>query len=134
MAKTGGYGQTALNVDNDASAAKAIGEDISNWDIAMPYNPWVVTGVTQSAEERVMLLADLSGTLNSVFNPAADRAHVVLSGDLRVARTLAMTIAAQIISNEVYFTDYKLTRSTSAELTGQHPFVLANGVTPDWTT
>ena len=131
MAKTGGLAQTTMSVDNDASSAQAIGGDISNWDVAMPYNPWEVTGVDGSSVERVMLLADLSGTLNSIFNPSANRAHAVLSGDLRVARTLAITISAKVLSEEVFFTDYKLTRAAGGELTGQHPFVLASG-DPAW--
>lgn len=131
MAKQGGLAQTTLSVDNDAGSAQAIKGDITNWDVGIPYNPWVVTGVDGSSEERLMLLADLSGTLNSVFNPSANRAHAVLSGDLRVARTLAITVGGAILSEEVYFTDYKLTRSNAGELTGQHPFVLASG-DPAW--
>jgi hypothetical protein len=132
MAKQGAIAQTTLSVDNAAGAVKAIKGDIPNWDVAMPYNPWVVTGVDGSSEERLMLLADLSGTLNSIFNPSADQAHQTLSGDLRVARTLTIVVGGATLSEEVFFTDYKLTRAASAELTGQHPFVLASG-DPAWT-
>ena len=133
MAKQSGLGWTTLSVDNDAAAAQDIKNDITDLDISTPYNPWEVTGVDKLAVERINLLADCSGTLNAVFNPSANRAHVVLSGDLRVIRTLALTVGGKSLNNEVLFTDYNLTRAASGELTSKHPFVLADGTTPAWT-
>lgn len=132
MAKESGLGITTLSVDDAASTLRDVKNDITNFDIATPYNTQVVTGVDKSAEERLALLADCSGTLNSVFNDAANRIHAVMSGDLRVSRTLTLVISGQTLTNRVLFTDYKITRAAGGELTAQHPFVLADGTTPAW--
>lgn len=134
MAKETGLGWSALTVDNDAGAGQDIRNDVTNFDFATPYNTQEVTGVDKSAMERLLLLADFSGTLTGVFNPSANRIHAVMSGDLRVARTMLLTISAQILSNEVLFTDYALTRAAGGEFTSSSPFVLSDGTVPNWTT
>lgn len=133
MAKETGLGWTTLTVDDDGTSARDIKNDITNLDIATPYNVQEVTGIDKSAIERLLLLADCSGTLNAVFNPSANRVHAVMSGDLRVVRTLAIVISAQSLSNEVLFTDYALTRAAGGEFTSRSPFVLADGTVPNWT-
>jgi hypothetical protein len=133
MAKESGLGWTTLSVDDDGASLRDIKNDVTNFDFATPYNPQVITGVDKSAEERLALLADFSGTLNGVFNPSANRAHAVFSGDLRVVRTLSLVISAQNLSNEVLFTDYALTRAAGGEFTYATPFLLADGTVPNWT-
>lgn len=133
MAKQTGLGWTTLSVDDAAAALQDIKNDITNFDFSTPFDQQEVTGVDKSAKERLQLLADYSGTLNGVFNPSANRIHAVMSGDLRVVRTLALTVAAKNLNNEVLFTEYGLTRSASGELTTKSPFVLADGTTPAWT-
>ena len=135
MAKTSGLGWTTCTMDNAATAAKDIKRDVTNLDFATPMNTAVVTGLDQLAEERIGLLMDFSGSLNTAFNPAADRAHLVLAtGDMRVPRTLLLEISGQSLTNEVLLTDCKYTRSANGEFTGQHPFVLSSGIVPTWTT
>lgn len=133
MAKETGLGQTRLSLDDDGGTLRDIRNDVTNWDLSTPYNVQETTGVDKYAKERLALLADLSGTLNAVFNPAANQIHSVLSGNLRTARTLGVTISAQILDAEVLVTDYAITRAAGGELTAQAPFVLSNGVVPDWT-
>lgn len=133
MAKETGLGWTTLNIDDAGGTPRDLRNDFTNIDFATPYNTQVVTGLDKSAEERLALLADFSGTLNSVFNPAANRVHDVMSGDLRVARTMSIVISGQTLPNEVLFTDYALTRAASGEFTAQHPFVLSDGTVPTWT-
>lgn len=132
MAKATGLGWTTLSVDDAASALKDIKNDVTNFDFSTPFEQQEVTGVDKFAKERLQLLADYSGTLNGVFNPSADRIHAVMSGDLRVIRTLSLAVSAKTLSNEVLFTEYGLTRSASGELTTKSPFVLADGTTPTW--
>lgn len=132
MAKETGLGWTALNVDNDAGAAKDLRNDMTNLDFSTPFAEQDITGIDKFAREKILLLADFTGTLNSVFNPSANQVHDVMSGDLRVARTLGITISAQVLNNEVLFTDYALTRAAGGEFTAQHPFVLQNGTVPTW--
>ncbi len=134
MAKETGLGWTRCNVDNASSSAQDIRNDLTNLEFATPMNMQEITGIDKYAMERLSLLQDFSGTLNSVFNPSANRVHAVMSGDLRVPRTLGITISAQILNNEVLFSDYALTRAAGGEFTASHPFVLQDGTVPTWTT
>jgi hypothetical protein len=134
MAKESGLGWTTCSVDNASSVLKDIKNDVTNLEFSTPYNVQEITGIDKSAMERLLLLADYQGTLNTVFNPAADRVHAVLvAGDLRVARTLTNVISTKSLSAEVLFTDAAYTRAASGEFTGSHPFALADGTTPTWT-
>lgn len=134
MAKQTGLGWTTLSCDNAAAALQDIKNDITNLDFSTPYNQQEVTGVDKFAVERLQLLADFSGTLNAVFNPSANRAHVVLGeGDMRVPRTLTLTVGGKTLSNEVLLTSYDLTRAAGGEFTTASPFVLQDGTVPTWT-
>ncbi|QYN26701.1 hypothetical protein K1T34_52880 (plasmid) [Amycolatopsis sp. DSM 110486] len=84
--------------------------------------------------ERLLLLADFSGTLTGVFNPAVGRAHDVLKTvpSTSVARTVSMTVGGVSLNNECLITDYSLKRATSGELTFDAPFALADGTVPTW--
>lgn len=132
MAKETGLAWTTCSVDDDGGTPRDIRNDFTNLEFATPYNVQEVTGIDKSAMERLLLLADFSGTLNSVFNPAANRVHAVMSGDLRVARTLSLAVSSQTLANEVLFTDYALTRAAGGEFTATHPFVLSDGTVPNW--
>lgn len=134
MAKESGLGWTTFSVDDDGGTPRDIRNDVTNLDFATPYGEQDVTGLDVSAHERILLLADFSGTAAGVFNPAANRIHAVMSGDLRVARTMSIGISGQTLPNEVLFTDYALTRSASGEFTTSSPFVLADGTVPTWGT
>lgn len=132
MAKVTGLGWTTLSLDDASGTPRDIRNDVTNFDFSTPYASQEVTGVDKSAMERLALLADFSGTLNGVFNPTANLSHSVLSGDLRVARTLSLTVSAKSLPNEVLIGDYALTRAAGGEFTWQAPFSLADGTTPTW--
>lgn len=132
MAKVSGLGWTTCSVDDAAGSLKDLRNDFTNIEFATPYNVQEITGLDKSAMERLLLLADFNGTLNSVFNPSANQVHAVMSGDLRVIRTLSIVVSTKSLPNEVLFTDYHLTRAASGEFTAAHPFVLADGTTPTW--
>jgi hypothetical protein len=85
--------------------------------------------------ERLLLLADFSGTLNGVFNDATDFSHDVLKTvpSTSVARTLTLTVSGNTLAGEVLLTDYPLSRGNDGALTWAVPFVLADGTTPTWT-
>lgn len=132
MAKETGLGWTTLNIDNAAGTPQDLRNDMTNLDFSNPYNVQEVTGLDKSAVERLLLLADFTGTTNGVFNPSANRLHAVFAGDLRVPRTMGIVISAQVLNNEVFFTEYKLQRAAGGEFTAQIPFVLQNGSVPTW--
>lgn len=134
MAKETGLGMTTLSVDNASSALQDIKNDVTNFELSTPLNMQEVTGVDKYAMERLGLLQDLSGSLTTVFNPAANRAHAVLgAGDLRVVRTLSLAISTVELAPEVLFSDYALSRGAGGEFTASSPFSLADGTIPAWT-
>ena len=134
MAKSSGLAQTTLSVDNSASTAKDIRNDITNWQFSTPRAVQDVTGVDKSAMERLLLLADFSVTLNGVFNPSADKSHDVFNdvAATSTARTVAMTMNGKTLNNETLFTDYQITRGNDGALTWSAPGVLADGTVPTW--
>jgi len=133
MAKVTGLGWTTLGVDNAAGSVQDIRNDVTNFDFSTPYAQQEVTGVDKSAMERLQLLADFTGTLNGVFNPTSNRIHTIGSGDLRVTRSLNLTVSGVSLNNEVLLTEYKVTRAAGGELTVSLPFALQDGTTPVWT-
>ncbi len=132
MAKESGLGWSEFNVDNAAGSAQDIRNDITNFEFATPYNLQEITGIDKLAMERLALLADCTGTMNGVFNPAANRAHAVLSGDLRVIRTIDLVVSTKALSTECLISDYALTRAASGEFTWSAPYSLADGTVPTW--
>lgn len=134
MAKISGLGMTTLSVDDAAGTARDIRNDITNFDFATPRAVQDVTGVDKSAMERLLLLADFSGTFSGVVNPSANRAHDVFKTvpSTSVLRTVAMTVGGVTLNNECIITDYSIKRAASGELTFDAPFSLADGTVPTW--
>lgn len=132
--KETGLGWTTLSVDNSSGAAKAIKNDITNFQFGTPRGVQDVTGVDKSAFERLLLLADFTITLNGVFDDQADQAHDVFKTvpSTSVARTTTLTVSGQTLAPEVLYTDYAMTRAQSGELTWTAPGVLADGTVPTW--
>lgn len=132
--KISGLGWETLDLDNGAGSAQNIENDVNSLNIAMPRGVQDVTGVDKLAFERILLLADFSGTLNFTFNVDANRVHAVLKtvSSTSIARTLALGVASQTLSNEVLVTDYQLNRAAEGSLTGSAPFVLCDGTVPTW--
>jgi hypothetical protein len=132
LAKASGLAQTALSVDTSAGTPTDIRNDVTNWQMATPRGVQDVTGVDKSANERLLLLADMSVTYNGVFN--ATGAHLVFRTvpSTSVARTCTNTVNGVTLAAELLFSDYQLTRSDSGELTWSAPGALADGTVPTW--
>ncbi|MEU0514316.1 MULTISPECIES: hypothetical protein [Amycolatopsis] len=134
MAKESGLGWSTLSVDDAAGTPRDIRNDITNLEFATPRATQDVTGIDKSANERLLLLADFSATLNGVFNDAANASHSVFKTitSTSVPRTMSIGVSGQTLTNEVLLTDYPLTRSDSGELTWAVPAALADGTVPVW--
>lgn len=132
MAKASGLGQTALSVDTSAGTPTDIRNDVTNWQMATPRGVQDTTGVDKSANERLLLLADMSVTYNGVFN--ATGSHLVFRTvpSTSVNRTCTNTVNGVTLAGELLFSDYQMTRSDSGELTWSAPGALADGVVPTW--
>ena len=134
MAKESGLGWSACTVDDSSGATRAILNDVTNVDIAIPRAVQDVTGLDKTAIERLLLLADFSCTINGVFNDVTVSSHTVGKnvGTTSVERTVTLTVSGQTIAPECFITDYALTRAATGELTFSMPMVLANGTAPAW--
>ena len=140
MAKTSGLGGVIIVQDASASA-KTITNDVTNYQISTPRATQDVTGVDKSANERILLLADYSVTLNGVFNNAASMSHAVFSTIPSTSAVRSVEIDPigttsgypKLVVN-CLLTDYQLTRANTGELTWQVPGALADGSVPSWTT
>jgi len=132
MAKASGLGQTALSVDTSAGTPTDIRNDVTNWQLSTPRGVQDITGVDKSANERLLLLADMSVTYNGVFN--ATGSHLVFRTvpSTSVNRTCTNTVNGVTLAGELLFSDYQLTRSDSGELTWSAPGALADGTVPTW--
>jgi len=135
LAKSTGLGWTTASVDDSSGTPEAIINDITNLTFSTPRAVQDVTGIDKSAHERLLLLADMSVTLNGVFNPASSpSSHDVFKTvpSTAVNRTTTLTVAAKTLAGELLYTDYALTRAAGGELTWSAPGVLADGTVPTW--
>jgi len=132
MSKSSGLAQTTLSVDTSAGTPTDIRNDVTNWQMATPRGVQDVTGVDKSANERLLLLADMNVTYNGVNNPTG--AHLVFRTvpSTSVARTCTNTVNGVTLAAELLFSDYNLSRSDSGELTWSAPGALADGQVPTW--
>tara|TARA_R100000808_G_C2124537_1_gene135031 strand:+ start:614 stop:1018 length:405 start_codon:yes stop_codon:yes gene_type:complete len=133
MAKETGLGM-AVAIDDSGGSARTISNDITSCDFAIPRSVQDVTGLDKSANERLLLLADFSITLNGVFNDASNMSHDVFKtvSSTSVARTTTLTISGQSLATESFFTDYALSRAATGELTFTTNGVLQSGSVPTW--
>ena len=134
IAKSSGLGWTTLSVDDSAGAAQVIKNDITDLQLATPRAVQDITGVDKSAHERLLLLADMSVTLNGVFNPASNMSHDVFKTipSTSVNRTVTLTVGGKTLAGELLLTDYPLKRGNGGELTFSVPGMLADGTVPTW--
>jgi hypothetical protein len=132
ISKTSGLGWTTCSVDDASGTPTVIKNDVTSVQFATPRAVQDVTGIDKSANERLLLLADASITLETVFNPSG--AHTVFSTvpSTSVARTTTLVVSGKTLAMEMLYTDYPLQRSNSGELTASVPGVLADGTVPTW--
>ena len=122
-------------MDDSSGTPEAIKNDVTNLTFSTPRGVQDVTGVDKSAHERLLLLADLSVTLNGVFNPASSpSSHDVFStvSSTSVNRTTTLVVAGKTLAGELLYSDYALTRAAAGELTWSAPGQLADGTVPTW--
>ena len=126
----------SVAVDDSGNTQRDITDDITNWTLSTPRAVQDVTGVGKYANERILLLSDISVTLNGTFDDASNMSHAVFSTvtSTSVARAVVLTPTADEpnLPFNALFTDYQLTRAATGELTWQVPGVLADGAVPTW--
>jgi hypothetical protein len=140
MAKTSGLGGVII-VQDAVPTARTITNDITNYSFTTPRNTQDTTGVDKFANERLLLLADYTVTLNGVFNTAANQSHDVFKTVTSTSVTRSVEIdpigassGMPTLVNNCLLTDYQITRANTGELTFQVPGSLADGTVPAWAT
>lgn len=136
MSKVNGLGGT-VTVADAGGTVRSIQNDITNWTLSTPRAVQDVTGLDKYANERILLLADVSLTLNGVFNAAANQSHAVFSTVTstsvnRATVTYPIPGTVPALAGNYLYTDYQITRAATGELTWQAPGVLADGAVPAW--
>ena len=121
-------------IDDSATSARTISNDVTGLSWAIPRAVQDVTGVDKAAIERLLLLADLSMTADGVFNDATNMSHDVFKtvGSTSVIRTVTLAMSGKTLASEQFLTDYAVTRASSGELTWSVPGVLQDGTAPTW--
>jgi hypothetical protein len=134
MPKQSGLGAAFSVEESDGATARVISNDITNFAVATPRGVQETTGIDKSAKERILLHADLSYTLNGVYNPTAQKSHAVFRtvSSTDTQRTTIMTIGADSLTSQVLYTDYGVTRAADGTLVWAVPGVLADGTVPTW--
>lgn len=138
MAKETGLGFTTLSVDDASGSLQDIRNDVPNFQFATPRGVQDVTGIDKFAFERLLLLADMTMTLNGVFNDAANKSHDVFKSvpTFNSGRQVNLAHSGQNLgvtpAIEMIATDYALTRGAGGELTWTVPLSLSNGEIPTW--
>jgi hypothetical protein len=138
MAKETGLGWTSWSVDDSGGTLRDIRDDTSTLQVAMPRGVQDATSLAVSAFERLLLLADLSGTMTGTFDDATNKVHDVLKTvpSITAGREFLYAISGQILgvtgTPTIHVTDYQLNRAQDGSLTWSAPWVLANGVVPAW--
>ena len=135
MAKESGLGFTAA-IDDAGGTVRTISNDITGLTWQMPSAEQDITGLTSSARERLLLLADFTFTLTGVFNAASNQSHDVFKAVnlTSVTRTCTLTHSLQILETECLFNDYAIARGGDGSLIWTAPGELNETVVPAWTT
>lgn len=135
MAKSSGLGWTTFSVADSSGMARDLKNDLTDVSWTTPRAVQDVTGLDKFAKEALLLLADFTGTLSGVFNPAANLGHAVFKdcASTTVVRAMSLVVAAQTLAVNTYITDYQPNRAAGGAFTYKAPLVLADGTAPTWT-
>lgn len=138
MAKESGLGFTSLSVDDSTGTLQDIRNDVNNFQFATPRSVQDITGIDKFAFERLVLMSDMSMTLNGIFNDAVTKSHAVFKSvsTYNSGREILLAHSGQNLGTvpqvQMVATDYALTRAQGGELTWAVPMVLSNGEIPTW--
>ena len=108
-----------------------ITNDVTSVNLNTPYGVQDVTGLDKAAVERLLLLADGTGTVNGVFNTTSLMSHATLKVPGSKAFILGYPGATATFT--AVTTDYALARGQDGSLTWSVPFALSSGTAVAWT-
>jgi hypothetical protein len=127
LAKTSGI-TTAVTI-----AGNVISNDVRSITIDTPYGEQEITGLDKAAIERLLLRADVQGSLNGIFNTAASMSHATLKTPGSKTFVIAFAAAAATATFTANTTNYNVTMGEDGSLTWSANFNLNNGTALAWT-
>jgi hypothetical protein len=135
VSKETGLAWTAWSVDDAGGSVCTLVNDVTQCNFATPRAVLDDTGLDKSAYERLLGLADLTGSFTLWFNDAGSQGFSVVKtiSSTSVQRTLTNTVSGNTLAAEVWLTDQPWQRGADGSFTAAIPFVLANGAVPTWT-
>ena len=131
MAKESGIGMT-MNVDGSDGNADTITDDVTNASLSTTRNLQDVSGLADTAVERLQLIGDGSVQLNGVFNDGLSHSTFKDIATHVSSRTVAAAHSGQTLTEETFFTAYDLTRGQDGSLVWSAPGQLANSTSFGW--
>ncbi len=127
MAKTSGI-TTAVTI-----ASNVISNDVRSITVDTPYGEQDITGLDKAAIERLLLRADVQGSLNGIFNTTASMSHATLKTPGSKTFVIAFAAAAATATFTANTTNYNVTMGEDGSLTWSVNFNLNNGTALAWT-
>lgn len=137
MAKISGLGATIVVADSGGTG-RTISDDITDFTISTPRAEQDVTGVDEFAHARLLLLADYTFVPKGVFNSAANMSHAVFATVPSTSVLRATSVyptsngSTPVLTANLYFSSYDITRAAGGELTWQANGALGDGNVPTW--
>jgi hypothetical protein len=137
VSKISGLGAT-ITVGDASAEANTITNDVTEFSFSTPRGIQDTTGVDKSAHERLLLLADYSLSLKGVFNTADDMSHDTFSTIPSTSAIRATSVyptsnnSTPVLTCNVYYSDYAITRSNTGELVWDVKGDLGDGALPTW--
>ena len=124
-------------IDDSSGTPQTISNDVTNFAFTTPRAVFDWTGVDKSAHERGLGLADISWTINGIYNSASNMSHDVFKTvpSTTVNRTTKIeptSGSTPYLAGECLFSDYAITRAADGNLTWAVKGDLADGTTPSW--
>lgn len=126
MAKVSGLTTSVTVASNDIS------NDITSFTLDTPYGVQDVTGLDKSAMERILLRADCSGTINGVFNTAANKSHATFKTP-GIKTVVIVYPGPATLTFSAVFSNYALALGADGSLTWSVNFALSTGTAAAWT-
>jgi hypothetical protein len=112
-------------------ASNVITNDVTSINVDTPYGEQDITGLDKSAVERLLLLADFTGTMTGVFNTAATMSHATLKTP--GSKTMVIGYPGATLTATVNTTNYAVARAQDGSLTWSVNFNLNSGTAAAWT-
>lgn len=125
MAKVSGLTTSVTVASNDIS------NDITSINVDTPYGEQEITGLDKSAVERLLLRADCTGTMNGVFNTAANKSHATLKTPGSKTFVIVYPGPATLTFTAVT-TNYALSMGDDGSLTWSVGWGLSSGTAAAW--